>query len=57
MIALVVLNHLLPKDINIVTNATDRPPVHMKTGDFENGRFENGTLTDTFWKRHCGNTR
>ena len=42
-------------------NVTDRPPVHTKTAhflpaDFENGRFENGTLTGTFWKRHRANT-
>ena len=43
-------------------DVTDMPPVHTKTSHFcrqisKTVGIKNGTLTGTFWQRHCVNTR
>ena len=48
--------------LKTVKDVTDRLRVHTKTAhflpaDLDNGRFEIGTLTGTFWKRHRVSTQ
>ena len=47
--------------LKTVKNMTDRPPIHTKTafltGDFENGRFGDETLSGIFGKQHRVNDR